>query len=72
MESTVTISDSCIGCGQCVKVCIRGHLAVGEDRKAREIESPYSCFRCGHCVSVCPRNAISLRCDPSAQEPLDR
>ena len=72
MESTVSISDSCIGCGQCVKVCIRGHLAVGEDRKAREVESPYSCFRCGHCVSVCPKNAITLRCDPSAQEPLDR
>ena len=24
MESTLLISDSCIGCGKCVKVCIRG------------------------------------------------
>ncbi len=51
-----------------MKVCIRGHLAVGEDRRVHEIESPYSCFRCGHCESVCPRNAIVLRCDPSEQK----
>lgn len=61
MRSELIISGSCIGCGACVKVCIRGHLAVGEDRRAREIDSPYYCFRCGHCESVCPKNAITLR-----------
>ena len=68
MDSTLRISDDCIGCGQCVKVCIRGHLAVGEDKKVHEIESPYYCFRCGHCASVCPKNAISLI---SADERID-
>jgi len=59
MEPNLRISDSCIGCGQCVKVCIRGHLAI-DDGRAVEIESPYCCFRCGHCEAVCPKNAITL------------
>ena len=41
MDSKLIISDDCIGCGQCVKVCIRGHLAVGDDKKVHEIDSPY-------------------------------
>ena len=61
MEETLTISDSCIGCGLCTKVCIRGHLSVGDDGKVHEVESPYYCFECGHCLSVCPKNALSLR-----------
>ncbi len=71
MEETLIISDGCVGCGRCASVCIRGHLAVGEDRKAHEAESPYSCFRCGHCASVCPKGAISLRCQTDAPEPVD-
>lgn len=59
MERTLMISDSCIGCGQCAKVCIRGHLAI-EGGRAVEIESPYSCFRCGHCGAVCPKGAIAM------------
>ena len=31
MDRKLTISDRCVGCGLCVKVCIRGHLVVGED-----------------------------------------
>jgi len=69
MDSTLIISDSCIGCGQCVKVCIRGHLQVGDDKKVHEIDSPYYCFRCGHCLSVCPKGAIIMR---SHQEPQGR
>ena len=59
MERTLRISDMCIGCGQCVKVCIRGHLGI-ENGKALEVESLYSCFRCGHCMAVCPKGAIVL------------
>ncbi len=59
-SESLIISNDCIGCGQCAKVCIRGHLAV-ESKKAKEVDSPYSCFRCGHCVSVCPVGAISIR-----------
>ena len=57
----LSISDKCIGCGQCVKVCIRGHLAVNDSKKAMEVDSPYYCFKCGHCTSVCPVGAITLK-----------
>ena len=57
----LSISDICIGCGQCVKVCIRGHLAVNDSKKAMEVDSPYYCFKCGHCTSVCPVGAITLK-----------
>ena len=68
----LVISDECIGCGMCVKVCIRGHLAVDGSKKAREVESPYSCFRCGHCSAVCPKGAITLRgTGPEEVEPVD-
>ena len=60
MEETLIISDGCVGCGLGAKVCIRGHLAVGEDGQVHETESPYSCFECGHCASVCPKGAIRL------------
>ncbi len=68
MDETLVISDSCIGCGKCVKVCIRGHLKVLEDKKVHEIESPYYCFRCGHCSSVCPKGAIRLKEDEGQDE----
>lgn len=61
MEEKLLISDACIGCGKCVSVCIRRHLAVGDDKKVHEVESPYYCFECGHCMSVCPKEAISFR-----------
>jgi len=63
MDSTLIISDDCIGCGKCVKVCIRGHLKVLDDKKVHEIDSPYYCFRCGHCSAVCPKGAIRLKED---------
>ncbi len=72
MDETLRISDSCIGCGQCVKVCIRKHLEIGSDRRVHEVESPYSCFRCGHCSAVCPKDAIRLISPPGdVQEILD-
>ncbi len=63
----LSISDSCIGCGQCARVCIRGHLEV-IDGKAREVESAYTCFRCGHCASVCPAQAITPLWDGSPRD----
>ncbi len=60
MEYSLSISDKCIGCSLCVKVCIRGHLALNKKGKAEEIDSELSCFKCGHCMAVCPTNAVVI------------
>ncbi len=41
MDETLVISNECIGCGKCVKVCIRGHLKVLDDKRVHEVDSPY-------------------------------
>ena len=61
MDSTLEILPSCIGCGRCVSVCIRGHLTIGDDRKVHETDSAFGCFRCGHCAAICPKSAIVPR-----------
>ena len=66
MEERLIISDDCIGCGQCAKVCIRGHLSLGPDGRIHETESQYCCFGCGHCIAVCPKDAIRLKDLPDA------
>ena len=65
-KDELIIHDACIGCGQCVKVCIRGHLSI-INGKATEVDSLYYCFRCGHCMAVCPKDAIMLRDFPDFQ-----
>ena len=70
MDSTIGILDTCIGCGLCAKVCIRGHLALGNDKKMHETESVLDCFRCGHCAAVCPTSSVVLKWDPSEQRKI--
>ena len=54
----ITITDDCIGCGNCADVCPRYIFEVVE-KKARTNENLFRCHDCGHCVSVCPENAIN-------------
>ncbi len=67
VKNELIISDDCIGCVLCTKVCIRGHLAI-VDKKSCEVDSPYYCFRCGHCMAVCPKDAIRFL-DFKGEEP---
>jgi len=50
-------TDKCIGCGKCVKICMKDNIVV-ENRKARETGA--GCLECSHCVSTCPKGAITL------------
>lgn len=55
-EAGPRITDKCIECGKCKKVC---------SFKAIEVGSPYKvnsskCDDCGNCIQVCPVDAIDL------------
>lgn len=50
------VSDACIGCSRCEKLCIRGNIKI-IDGKAT-IGS--NCIQCLGCLQYCPANAISI------------
>lgn len=56
--------EKCVGCGACVRDCLRDLLCV-EEGKARRKEGV--CIRCGHCVAVCPMDAIRLEGAPEEE-----
>lgn len=49
--------ERCIGCGQCVKDCPAGNIALKE-KTASMIEA--KCVLCGHCAAICPCHAIAI------------
>lgn len=48
----------CIGCGLCVRDCVRSalHAAPGECPTLKAED----CFMCGHCIAICPKGAVTL------------
>jgi NAD-dependent dihydropyrimidine dehydrogenase PreA subunit len=55
----VVITDSCIGCGQCVKYCPVGAISLDEAERRSRVD-PDLCVECGTChrAGVCPVEAI--------------
>ncbi len=55
----VVITDSCVGCGLCVKYCPVGAISLDEEER-RSIVDQNLCVECGTCyrASVCPVEAI--------------
>lgn len=51
------VSEKCIGCGACVKVCPREALTI-VNGKATKTGKPS--FSCGHCEAACPQGAIRV------------
>ncbi len=50
------VSDKCIACGQCVKLCPRGNIRLENGRAV--IGS--NCAQCLGCLQYCPESAISI------------
>lgn len=62
---SVTVTDSCTGCGHCVEsaTCFVGAIHICDGKAAIDHEM---CRGCGRCVESCPSSAVSLRIDDAA------
>lgn len=50
------VSDACVGCGQCVRLCPRGNIRLEKGRAVIGTD----CAQCLGCLQFCPQKAISL------------
>ncbi len=51
-----TISDACIGCRACSKICPTGAI-TGEKKECHTLAAE-TCIECGACGRVCPSGAV--------------
>lgn len=56
------ISEACIGCGKCEKVCPVLAISMSNDNEGKRVAviDKEVCLGCGVCVRSCPTNAIEL------------
>ena len=56
------VTDKCIGCGRCVKICAHDAPVI-TDRKAAINHD--KCVGCGRCIGICPMDAVKAPEDES-------
>ena len=50
------VSDKCIGCGQCIRLCPKGNIHMYGDKAFIGT----NCIQCLSCLQYCPAGAISI------------
>ena len=50
------VSDRCIACGQCVKLCPKGNIRIVSGKASIGTD----CIQCLRCLQFCPEEAISI------------
>lgn len=55
-SNKLKISETCVGCGLCVKSCPMKNLSISEGKAM----SGGRCTMCYSCISQCPHRAITL------------
>lgn len=53
------VTDACVGCGTCTRVCPRGCIHLENGRPVYDYTNCINCMGCSH---ACPENAIKLVC----------
>ncbi len=51
-----SVSDACIGCGTCARICPRGNITL-QDKRPR---FGTDCIGCLSCLQFCPKEAINM------------
>ena len=54
------LSDKCVVCGLCARVCPYNAISIDKEKKGAEIVEA-ACAGCGTCGAECPRDAIEMR-----------
>lgn len=54
-----SVSEDCVACGCCVKVCPLGAISI--DRGIRAVVDLERCVGCGKCARECPASVIEIR-----------
>lgn len=50
------VTDACVGCGQCAKLCPRGNIRIVDGKP----QFGTNCIGCLSCLQYCPNEAITL------------
>ena len=54
-----SVTDACVGCGTCTRVCPRGCIHLEDQRPVYDYTNCINCMACSH---ACPQLAIKLAC----------
>lgn len=58
------VTDACVSCGQCAKVCPAGDIAMERGRPVWRRK----CLQCMACINYCPAKAIGMKTPFASQE----
>ena len=57
MANMTVNKGNCIGCGLCVRDCLRNTIFMRDGKAEIDVSG---CIKCGHCIAVCPQDAVTL------------